>query len=210
MRKRSRIVLSLLALVVVAGIVGLVILLHHGFRARDEPSAIEGFLATQMRDLAVPTSARALRNPVQPSEEILAEARAHFADHCASCHGNDGKGQTAMGRNLYPRAPDMTASRTQSKSEGEIFYTIKNGVRLSGMPAWGEDTPEDDRASWELVHFIRHLPSVTPEELETMERMNPKSPDEWKEQEDTRRFLEGDVAPSEHAHGDSETNRRAP
>ena len=85
----------------------------------------------------------------------------HFADHCASCHGNDGRGKTEIGQNLYPKAPDMWGEETQKLSDGELFYIIKNGVRLTGMPAWGKDTPKDDRQSWHLVAFIRHVPWIT-------------------------------------------------
>jgi mono/diheme cytochrome c family protein len=136
---------------------------------------------------------------VPATPEVLASARAHFADHCAGCHGNDGKGQTEMGRNLYPKAPDMTTG-TQSLLDGEIFYIIKNGVRLTGMPAWGDDSPESDRASWELVHFIRHLPRITPEELKEMTDLNPVSPHEAREREEIDRFLHGQESPPEHEH----------
>ncbi len=128
----------------------------------------------------------------------------HFADHCASCHGNDGKGQMEIGGNLYPKAPDMTRSQTQRLSDGELFFIIKNGVRFTGMPAWGSDTPEDDRASWQLVRFIRYLPQLTSEDLEAMSRMNPISPSEMKEREEAEQFLEGSEekppAPKEHVH----------
>ena len=149
-------------------------------------------------DLAVPSAARDMKNPVALTDDVLPEAMAHFADHCAICHGNDGKGQTQIGRNLYPKAPDMASSRTQSLSDGELFYIIKNGVRLTGMPAWGEDTSEHDRESWKLVHFIRHLPEIGLEEIQEMEEMNPKSRAEFEEEEEIRRFLAGEDPPPTH------------
>ena len=167
----------------------------HGLSARDEPTALEAFVARRMRRHALSGGARALQNPVPLADRVLSEARDHFADHCALCHGNDGRGQTAIGRNLYPKAPDMTSADTQSLSDGEIFYVIKNGIRLTGMPAWGEDTPEDDRESWKLVHFIRHLPRISPEELQEMEEANPRTREELEEEEEARRFLEGGEEP---------------
>jgi len=118
---------------------------------------------------------------------VLAEARAHFADHCAICHGNDGKGKSGMGKQMYPRTPDMTLAATQSLSDGEIFSIIENGVRLTGMPGFGNGTAESAYGSWSLVHFIRHMPNLSPEELAEMKRLNPKSPEEWEEMQ----FLEG-------------------
>jgi mono/diheme cytochrome c family protein len=162
-----------------------------GFSARAEPSRLEELVARQARRLAVPRMARETKNPVTLTAEALARARAHFADHCATCHGNDGKGQTAFGRNLYPKAPDMTARATQTLGDGEIFWVISNGVRLTGMPAFGGDSPESAHETWELVHFIRHLPKLTADELEEMQALNPKSRRELEEQEQVKRFLEG-------------------
>ena len=127
-----------------------------------------------MRHWSIPADLHDAKNPVPLTPEILAEARAHFADHCAICHGNDGKGTTEMGQHLYPRAPNMTLLETQSQSDGELFATIENGVRLTGMPGWGNGTAESGRASWTLVHFIRHLPKITPEELAEMENVHSK------------------------------------
>jgi len=60
-------------------------------------------------------------------------------------------------------------------------------VRLTGMPAWGDAAGRDDQETWKLVHFIRHLPAITPQELEEMKRLNPVSHEEAEEKE----FLEG-------------------
>lgn len=178
-------------------------LVRHGFSAREEPTAVEALLARRMRGWATPSVARSLSNPVPAGSATLAAARAHFADHCATCHGNDGRGKTTIGQNLYPKTPDMTLAATQDLSDGEIFYIIKNGVRLTGMPAWGEDTPVGDRETWQLVHFIRHLPDLAPGELEEMEGLNPRTPMELRQAEEEQRFLQGDatndVAPG-HAH----------
>lgn len=197
MTRRAAAALTVVAIGAGIGLVGLARVLSHGFSARDEPTALEAFVARRLRDFSVPREHRAASNPVTPSPAMLARAREHFADHCASCHGNDGRGQTTLGRNLYPKAPDMVQPQTQSLSDGQLFWIIKNGVRLTGMPAWGEDTPEDDAKTWELVHFVRHLPKLTPEELAEMRDFNPRGRRDWEAAEAERRFLEGgDVAPA--------------
>jgi hypothetical protein len=81
----------------------------------------------------------------------------------------------AIGRNVFPPAPDMREKRTQALTDGELFYAIEHGIPFTAMPAWGTDTPEGELQSWALVRFIRHLPALTPEELKDMERFNPKS-----------------------------------
>src|SRR5215468_4545335 len=137
-----------------------------GFSARKEPTRIEAFFARNARLMAIPSAAKNLKNPVQLTPDVLIEGRRHFADHCAECHANDGSGNTEIGRNLYPKAPDMRLAPTQQLSDGELYYIIHNGVRWTGMPAWGEGS--DDPDSWKLVMFVRHLPNLTPAELHEM------------------------------------------
>jgi hypothetical protein len=103
---------------------------------------------------------------------------------------------------MYPQAPDMRQADTQALTDGELFYIIQNGVRLTGMPAWGGASDYDAEDSWKLVHFIRHLPSLTLEERKQMEKLNPKSPDELKEEEEEEKFLKGESSnePQQHHH----------
>jgi mono/diheme cytochrome c family protein len=194
MRRPVKIVSLVLLVAVLAGVGLLVRTLRYGFSARDEPTAIEAFLARTMRHYAVPADLRGRKNPVVLTAEVLTEGRAHFADHCASCHGNDGRG-SELGRSFYPKAPDMTLAQTQGQGDGELFATIENGIRLTGMPAWGNGTADSAAATWALVHFIRHLPQITPEELREMEKLNPVSPSQTMSAEDEERFLAGEDEP---------------
>ena len=132
--------------------------------------------------MAIARRAGSLTNPVKESAEVIADGRAHFADHCAVCHANDGSGQTAIGQGLWPKAPDMRQGRTQNLTDGELFWIIENGIRFTGMPAWSTGTQEGEQASWNLVHFIRRLPKLTPEEIKEMESLNPKAPAEVREE----------------------------
>ena len=77
-------------------------------------------------------------------------------------------------------------------SDGEIFWIIRNGIRFTAMPAWGDGDPAEDKASWKLVHFIRHLPKLTPEELERMKALNPKTKHDLEEEAAFDQFLQGD------------------
>ena len=140
----------------------------HGISAREKPTAIEAFLARHARRIASPGGAKDLRNPVGPTPLNIAEARDHFADHCAICHANDGSGKTQINSGLYPPAPDLREHESQQLSDGELFYTIKNGIRFTGMPGWGGE----DEENWKLVLFIRHLPKITAKELELMNEIN--------------------------------------
>jgi len=171
MKRRKAVSLILFALAVAAAGYGLT-LVRRGFTALATPSTIEELAATTARNMAVPSEYRQLRNPIMPSTENLRAGMEHFSDHCATCHGNDGGGQTLFGKGLYPKPPDMRAAGTQNKSDGELYYTIENGVRLSGMPAFSE--AHTAAQTWRLVLFIRHLPQITAEELSEMKGLNPK------------------------------------
>jgi mono/diheme cytochrome c family protein len=191
---------AFVVLIVIAAVIGGVLaysIVRRGLSARGEPTRVEEWVARTMRSLATPSAVRSTRNPVEPSEAVLTEGLEHFADHCAMCHANNGSGDTEIGRGLYPRAPDMRAAATQELTDGELFSIIENGIRLTGMPAWGTGTPEGERASWALVHFIRRLPTLTDEEIARMEALNPKTSEQWREEEEARRFLAGeDVKPT--------------
>jgi len=169
-----------------------------GVSARPQPSALESLTARTVRGIAIRARVGGITNPIPASDAVITEGMEHFADHCAVCHGNDGSGNTEMGRGLYPRAPDMRLAATQSLSDAELFYIIENGVKLTGMPGWSTGTKDGETSSWHLVHFIRHLPKLGSEELEHMESLNPKSPDEIRQEIEAEKFLQGgDVTPSE-------------
>jgi mono/diheme cytochrome c family protein len=185
--------LAFLVIVVIAG--AMLVLQGRGVSARPEPSGIETRVALFMRGWLTPQTYKGLKNPVSATEDNFVAAREHFADHCATCHANDGSGDTEMGRNLYPKAPDMRLPRTQGLSDGELFYFIENGVRLTGMPAWSTGTPEGERASWQLVHFIRRMPSLTAEDVAAMEPFNPTSRAQLDEEKKVEDFLNGGDPP---------------
>ena len=168
-------VVVVFAVVGLAATGGAVLLVRGGIGSRAEPGRFETRLARSLRSLAIPRDARSLRNPVSGQAQAIDEGMHHFADHCALCHGNDGSGQTEMGRGLYPRPPDLRQARTQQLTDGELFYIIENGVKLTGMPAWGTAHSDDGTASWNLVHFIRRLPHLTAVDLDRMRALNPRT-----------------------------------
>jgi len=191
---------------VILGLVGIGLLtgayiVTTGVSARPQPSQLEAVTARTVRSLAIRARVGETTNPVPVSDAVVKEGMAHFADHCAVCHGNDGSGDTEMGRGLYPRAPDMRLAATQDLSDGELFYIIENGVRLTGMPAWSTGTKEGETSSWHLVHFIRHLPKLSDEDIARMESLNPKSPEEIRQEIEAEKFLQGgDPTPPSTTH----------
>jgi len=164
MKSRTTALLILLVIAILAGIYGTAVI-RRGFSAVDQPSAVEKVVARTVRNLGIPRSARIERNQWSSTPDLLQEARENFTDHCAGCHGKDGDGRTGIGPNLYPKAPDLQRPETQTLTDGEIHVIIQNGVRLTGMPAFGNPHgSQDDSSAWKLVLFIRSIARATPQE----------------------------------------------
>jgi mono/diheme cytochrome c family protein len=187
---RGGIILVMIVLLVALIALGAAAVLHNGLSSRAQPTRMEAMLARNARRLSIPADAAKQSNPVAETPDNLRDARLHFADHCAVCHGNDGGGDTMLGRGLYPKPPDLRARETQKLSDGELFWIIENGVRFTGMPAFG-GTHDSQQDSWKLVRFIRHLPALTAEERMEMEQYNPKGPEDRQEEQEEEDFLGG-------------------
>lgn len=199
----KKITIIVVVLAALAGAISFVIWFRNrGFSAREKPSWIETVLARQARKISTPAGAKELKNPHPVTDASTAEAREHFVEHCSACHGSTGRGDTLYGRNLYPKAPDMTQADTQQLTDGELFYIISNGVRFTGMPAFGgEDSPE---SIWGLVSFIRRLPNLTPEEIKQLQEMGEGGKtemDETKGAQPEPAGSKGKKAPKPHSHG---------
>ena len=187
---RANTILLAIAVLIAILLLAAAAILHNGLSSRAQPTRLETLLARGARHIAIHEDARNQHNPAPETPENLREARLHFADHCAICHGNDGSGDTMMGHGLYPKPPDLREQQTQKLSDGEIFWIIENGVRFTGMPAFG-GTHGSEEDSWKLVLFIRHLPRLTSEEKIEMERYNPKGPEDRQEEQEEEDFLGG-------------------
>jgi len=203
-----KIVLSVISTLVVIGLLigGLLLYVRgEGFSAREQPSWMERTMARNARKIATPFDAKNLKNPrQQQTAEMMAEADEHFVEHCGICHGIDGRGDTLIGKNLYPQVPDMSQADTQQLSDGELYYIISNGIRLTGMPAWRfEDKPE---AIWDLVSLIRRLPKLSPDELQRLQKAAREAGGELSEQAGEPEKKETGESPKEgeekpkHAH----------
>jgi mono/diheme cytochrome c family protein len=183
--------LWLAAVIATAGLVATILTRGAGFSARRSAWPGETRLAQAVRGWTLPAAYRGASNPVRVTAESVRAGMEHWADHCATCHGNDGSGQTPIGQGLFPPAPDMRGLSTQSKSDGALFYAIEHGVPFTGMPAWGNGTSDGERASWELVLFVRRLPSLTAAEIVEMEKLNPKSAAQLEQNRKIQEFLKG-------------------
>lgn len=139
-----------------------------GLRARQMPSALEARIAHRLVDLSIPRAARDHQNPLgaKPGAGDLAAGRTLFQKNCEICHGYDGNGRTDAGNGLFPppRNLNRSAIAERKRTDGELFYLIREGVRNTGMPSW----QLTDQQTWQLVSFIRQLPiTAAPEAIPT-------------------------------------------
>lgn len=156
-------VITVVLLAAAAAIALVVVARRGGLAANAEPGRLERTVADWLVRLSIPADAERRQNPFSGEPDVWQQAREHYLDHCAICHGRDMKGQTEMGRNMYPGVPDLTSAEVQSRSDGALFYIIQNGVRWTGMPAWKEEHSPDD--TWKLVALVRKAPTLTEAEL---------------------------------------------
>jgi mono/diheme cytochrome c family protein len=161
---------AIVTVVVLAAVIWFVAFSHvraGGLSADVQPGSMERAVATRLVRLSIPAGADREENPFSSAPDAWRTAAAHFEDHCAVCHGADGHGRTAMGENMYPKVPDLADPGVQRLSDGALFYIIQNGVRWTGMPGWKhEHSPEE---AWRLVSFTRKVPSLTADELESVD-----------------------------------------
>ena len=172
-----RAIFTLIVLVVLAIGGAIAYAVQTGLKGHGRPGPLETSAARSIRALAIPVSARDRRMPVEiATEASLWAGLEHYARYCSLCHGNNGEGQnTPLGSGLYPKPPNLRTNPTQGLTDGELFYIIENGVRFTGMPAFGtgESTPAGDKQLWEIVQLVRHMPQISQDELLAMERFNP-------------------------------------
>jgi hypothetical protein len=110
------------------------------------------WLNEQNKPWIVPEEYKSLRNPLFPSESILSSAGQIYADECAQCHGEQGKGDGPEARTHTPLPADLTdAKRMATVTDGEIFYQITEGRRP--MPSFKRRLTQDQR--WQLVLLVR-------------------------------------------------------
>lgn len=162
-----------------------------GLDATVAPGAVETVVMGRLRQWAVPPSMAGLVNPVPDTPDARLTATEHYADHCAQCHGADGSGETAMGRGLSPRPPDLRQPATQDQADGALFQVIEKGIRFTGMPGFATGTAEGEAASWALVHLIRRLPVWTAAEVDAVRALQPRPPAEVRRELEEERFLAG-------------------
>jgi mono/diheme cytochrome c family protein len=153
---RSRIIWTMLASGVVLIGIGL---MQFSLTALQEPGPLETRITNLAKHSVVRLASRhGIPPPPVDTRASVEAGGTHFELDCGICHGVDGRAQTAAGRWMYPRATDLTSKDVKSYSHQELFWIIKNGIRFTGMPAFGKVETADN--IWGLVNYVRTLHST--------------------------------------------------
>jgi len=134
--------------------------------AASPPSKFEQRVANFTMRRSVARRAPRTRNPQAASPEIWRAGLAHFKENCVMCHGAPGVDESEFGQGLNPPAPDLTLPSIQKMSDGEIFWIVSNGIRMTGMPAFSPTHKPEE--VWKIVAFVRHLPELSDEEQKAL------------------------------------------
>ncbi len=110
---------------------------------------------------AIPVDAARQANPVKSSPESLVRAKKWWDMDCAMCHGKAGDGKGDLANDMKLKIADFTDPSTlKDRTDGEIFYIIKNGHEE--MPAEGARVKPEE--NWDLVNYVRSLAKPKPEQ----------------------------------------------
>jgi predicted CXXCH cytochrome family protein len=161
---RSRLVAGAVAVALLVSLgFGYRYVVSGGMTARQRPWAFESFVGRKLVDLGIDRSARERKNPAStaPDSADVAAGRDLYRSRCLACHGADGKGETAAGAGMFPPPPDVSRAglERRRRTDGELFFIVRNGVRNTGMPAW----PLSETEIWDAVAYLRNLPTTATE-----------------------------------------------
>lgn len=154
MRHKARLMpMMIVVLIIIAAAYGV---MHITISSLPEPGPFETSIATKVKDWYISRGARS-SVPAAPKDSVssVSAGETLFGMGCATCHGQDGRKPAPIGQAMYPRVLDLGSPEVQGMSDRELFWVIKNGIRLSGMPGFAKI--ESDEQIWELTYYVRSL-----------------------------------------------------
>ena len=134
--------------------------------ADDHHTKIVLAIIEQLRERSIAVRARAIDPPNLEDPTRIGAGAEHYAALCVGCHLAPGVTKSDIRAGLYPHPPNLAQEDTRDAQSA--FWTVKHGIKMSAMPAWGKTL--DDAAIWDLVAFLRQMPSMTPETYQQLSK----------------------------------------
>ena len=138
--------------------------------ADDHHTKIVLAVIEQLRERSIAVRARAIEPPNLEDPTRIGAGAEHYAALCVGCHLAPGVTTSDIRAGLYPHPPNL--AQEDSRDAQRAFWTIKHGIKMSAMPAWGKTL--DDTAIWNLVAFVRQMPTISPETYQQLSKNRPE------------------------------------
>jgi thiosulfate dehydrogenase len=151
-------VIATLVVLFIIGYVGLTQGLLIPANADAKPSRMERWMASRSLAATISREMPTQSNPVAATDANYEAGIKLYAQNCAACHGVPGERPSTIAIGLYQHAPQLARHGVEDDSEGETFWKIKHGIRLTGMPSFGAALSEQQ--IWTLALFLKHMDAL--------------------------------------------------
>lgn len=160
-----RAVLVVLLILVVVGAVYIWSGAYNVAAVEPHSTAVAWLLET-FRDRSIAAHSEDVQPPALTDPDLVRTGFQHYHSMCVICHGAPGQEPSEIGKGLNPAPPKLDAEAVQAWGDAELYWIIRNGIKMTGMPAFGATHGEE--ALWAIVAFLRRLPEMGPQEYSAM------------------------------------------
>ncbi|MBY0560480.1 cytochrome c [Hyphomicrobium sp.] len=130
-------------------------------------SSILRWVLVTARDQSIAARLDQVGSPPPPNSSSIKEGFEHFDEMCVTCHGAPGAERGEVGKGLNPKPPDLSRL-SKGKDPRELFWIVKNGIAMTGMPSFG--ATHNDQAIWNIVAFLKELPAIPAQKYQEMKQ----------------------------------------
>ncbi len=178
-----KIIISVLVTLVTLFVIFLIFIYSgwYNVSAMNEESGFMKWVLNTTSNNAIESRSKDISVPNLNDLQMLKEGFEHYNEMCISCHGAPGKEETELSKGLNPPAPYLVKAANFIDAK-EMFWVTKNGIKMTGMPAWGKT--HSDEKIWAIVAFMKKLPSITSEDYEKMENESDSTVEEHEHSHD--------------------------
>jgi mono/diheme cytochrome c family protein len=117
-------------------------------------------------DKALERRSKDVTDPIARDAGAIARGMTHYRENCLPCHGAPGIEPEEFHEGMNPSPPDIDAPALQHDTDAELFWVVKNGIRMTGMPAFGVNHKDEEIR--DIVAFVRHAPQITDAERQKL------------------------------------------
>ena len=120
-----------------------------------------------MKERSIRTNSKNIQVPNLENQNLLLSGFKGYDEMCVTCHSAPGKSASVITDGLYPKPPELYNKEILEEwKDKELFWIIKNGIKLTGMPAYGPTHSDEDL--WSIVAFLKQLPEMSDNDYKAM------------------------------------------